>query len=257
MKTFILRFHVAVARVSVGLFNRLISDTKTELINALSPICSLSISLQKKILDDFDSIQAEVKDRNIMNGSPLDKTDEVKILATVSLVMVPRIHYLLTDFTPTTTSITTTTSTITTTSMRETSSVATSTLTTKTTTTASSTATVTSTIILTTTRTIFCSDGNKYCDYWAKTGECQKNPGYMTQACRKSCGLCGSSNFDPISTTCRDKNQFCSAWTQQGYCQTNPAYMDVNCCASCRGGPTHSICRDQNPYCISWAYQGD
>ena len=28
------------------------------------------------------------------------------------------------------------------------------------------------------------------CPYWAKNGECEKNPTYMTVECRKSCGIC-------------------------------------------------------------------
>jgi hypothetical protein len=35
-----------------------------------------------------------------------------------------------------------------------------------------------------------CFDENEHCEYWANTGECEINPGYMFQYCKKSCGVC-------------------------------------------------------------------
>ena len=35
-----------------------------------------------------------------------------------------------------------------------------------------------------------CFDENEHCEYWANTGECEINPGYMLQYCKKSCGVC-------------------------------------------------------------------
>ena len=35
-----------------------------------------------------------------------------------------------------------------------------------------------------------CSDENFDCVVWAKAGECDKNPSYMYEACRSSCGVC-------------------------------------------------------------------
>ena len=35
-----------------------------------------------------------------------------------------------------------------------------------------------------------CFDENEYCEYWANAGECEINPGYMLQYCKKSCGVC-------------------------------------------------------------------
>ncbi|CAI5482235.1 unnamed protein product, partial [Closterium sp. Yama58-4] len=32
-----------------------------------------------------------------------------------------------------------------------------------------------------------CTDSNAYCQYWAEAGECEKNPVYMNEACRKAC----------------------------------------------------------------------
>ena len=35
-----------------------------------------------------------------------------------------------------------------------------------------------------------CTDQNQHCQNWASVGECQSNPGYMNQFCKKSCGVC-------------------------------------------------------------------
>ena len=36
-----------------------------------------------------------------------------------------------------------------------------------------------------------CEDNHNDCGYWAGIGECQINPGYMLQNCKKSCNQCG------------------------------------------------------------------
>ncbi|KAG2423790.1 hypothetical protein HXX76_015066 [Chlamydomonas incerta] len=38
-----------------------------------------------------------------------------------------------------------------------------------------------------------CSDQNSNCAYWAGIGECWKNPNYMLQSCKPSCGSCGAA----------------------------------------------------------------
>jgi len=35
-----------------------------------------------------------------------------------------------------------------------------------------------------------CADESEYCAAWAASGECTKNPGYMTHSCTASCGVC-------------------------------------------------------------------
>ena len=40
-----------------------------------------------------------------------------------------------------------------------------------------------------------CKDSDKHssnCPGWAKTGECESNPAFMTEQCKKSCGKCGA-----------------------------------------------------------------
>ena len=41
---------------------------------------------------------------------------------------------------------------------------------------------------------IGCTDRNNNCASWARTGECQRNPGYMLSYCRRSCNHCSSSS---------------------------------------------------------------
>lgn len=36
-----------------------------------------------------------------------------------------------------------------------------------------------------------CSNNHKLCQYWAQTGECNKNPAWMNVNCAQSCRLCG------------------------------------------------------------------
>merc|ERR1712113_257012 len=38
-----------------------------------------------------------------------------------------------------------------------------------------------------------CSDNNQYCEDWAASGQCDANPNYMLESCRKSCGVCSLS----------------------------------------------------------------
>ncbi|XP_005088874.2 uncharacterized protein LOC101856539 [Aplysia californica] len=35
-----------------------------------------------------------------------------------------------------------------------------------------------------------CEDASSYCSYWAKIGECERNPGFMVTTCKVSCNLC-------------------------------------------------------------------
>ena len=43
-----------------------------------------------------------------------------------------------------------------------------------------------------------CSDENGGCSTWAAGGECERNPGFMHGACRKSCGRCELQNEDAL-----------------------------------------------------------
>mmetsp|Transcript_4979 Transcript_4979/g.8675 ORF Transcript_4979/g.8675 Transcript_4979/m.8675 type:complete len:83 (-) Transcript_4979:305-553(-) len=45
-----------------------------------------------------------------------------------------------------------------------------------------------------------CVDSNEQCTEWAFFGECEKNPQFMRDTCKKSCGVCGSKKV-PLQVT--------------------------------------------------------
>ena len=76
-----------------------------------------------------------------------------------------------------------------------------------------------------------CTDKSQHCNYWARNGECQKNPSYMNESCRKSCNLCNGGGGG--GQNCNDKSRNCNYWASTGECSRNPAYMRPNCAKSC------------------------
>merc|ERR1719495_54077 len=96
-----------------------------------------------------------------------------------------------------------------------------------------------------------CVDSNKYCSDWATKGQCQANPAYMNDYCKKSCGKCDTS-------ACVDKNRHCASWAKGGQCNSNAAYMKPNCpksCGTCDDTVTPN-CKDENKFCSDWASKG-
>uniref|UniRef100_A0A2C9KE90 Macrophage mannose receptor 1-like n=1 Tax=Biomphalaria glabrata TaxID=6526 RepID=A0A2C9KE90_BIOGL len=65
------------------------------------------------------------------------------------------------------------------------------------------------------------------CDVWVRANECQKNPQWMLQNCKKSCSFCNKD--------CHDKyTQIqCQYWARVGECTKNSAWMWANCAQSC------------------------
>ena len=81
-----------------------------------------------------------------------------------------------------------------------------------------------------------CHDLNNECDAWAKSGQCQANPDFMLQSCRKSCGSCAKEavNDDskpPCVNTHADHD--CEYWSTMGECNKNEAFMKSGCARSC------------------------
>ncbi|XP_068228214.1 zinc metalloproteinase nas-13-like isoform X2 [Palaemon carinicauda] len=74
-----------------------------------------------------------------------------------------------------------------------------------------------------------CEDSDKFCETWAGTGECEKNPVWMGANCKKACSLCGNA-----STACKNGHRHCKAWAKTGECQANPTYMSKYCKKSCK-----------------------
>ena len=70
-----------------------------------------------------------------------------------------------------------------------------------------------------------CKDNSgheNHCSYWAKTGQCDKNPDWMLVNCKKSC-----------SSKIKDSNPSCPAWAKLRECTKNPSWMLPNCKLSC------------------------
>lgn len=66
-----------------------------------------------------------------------------------------------------------------------------------------------------------CNDNHRFCQQWAARGECDKNPVYMKEMCKVSCGVCPC------------ENPSCKKWADDGECTKNPGYMKKLCKKSC------------------------
>lgn len=114
-----------------------------------------------------------------------------------------------------------------------------------------------------------CVDTHESCEKWASTGECEANPAFMKNNCKKSCFVCGSieinmgveQNINPkeadaihkcledaeeylrkvgkdptqrrLLEICKNKHEDCATWAVRGECESNPAYMKLNCAPVC------------------------
>ncbi|XP_033642569.1 high choriolytic enzyme 1-like [Asterias rubens] len=111
-----------------------------------------------------------------------------------------------------------------------------------------------------TTPTNNCVDNNVNCGYWARVGECQRNPNYMNVNCRRSCRICTSSSniITTQENVCTDSDERCLEWANAGECQRNPSWMLPNCESSCEQcvASTES-CADRDENCDMWAQNGE
>ncbi|KAK5973297.1 hypothetical protein GCK32_009868, partial [Trichostrongylus colubriformis] len=76
-----------------------------------------------------------------------------------------------------------------------------------------------------------CFNENQCCAPWAATGECSRNPGYMTEWCKASCGICRTQYR--LVDDCSDRHVNCKGWANAGECQSNTLWMTENCRLSC------------------------
>jgi len=93
-----------------------------------------------------------------------------------------------------------------------------------------------------------CKDSHEQCAFWAESGECDENPGYMLTSCALSCGEC-----------CMDNNPLCGEWASQGECEANPAYMLEGCpksCGLCKDPEEDPRCVDQSKDCLALTDEG-
>ena len=83
-----------------------------------------------------------------------------------------------------------------------------------------------------------CRDLDTQCGGWAKSGQCDLNPAFMLESCRKSCGQCeqGDATADgaegpPCVNTAAEHD--CEYWSTMGECTANEGFMRTQCARSC------------------------
>ena len=69
------------------------ASRKMEIINEISPICSLTQDIQDEILDEYDRVQNQVARQ--IGYTENDDREDVTLLALVSLIMVPKIKTMI------------------------------------------------------------------------------------------------------------------------------------------------------------------
>ncbi|KAK9767748.1 hypothetical protein K7432_002223 [Basidiobolus ranarum] len=87
-----------------------------------------------------------------------------------------------------------------------------------------------------------CTDTNKNCAGWGKSGECTNNPLYMLVNCCTTCKEVGIQYVQP-DTNCSDNHVWCEAYATAGKCEVSGiiAYdisMDM-CPSSCHKCPSY------------------
>jgi len=99
-----------------------------------------------------------------------------------------------------------------------------------------------------------CKDSNKACANWGAHGECDNNPEYMLDNCKKSCAICIDDTDDGV---CKDNHARCEEWAAHKQCDLNPGYMHVHCEKSCGECEAEDACEDKNENCAGWAKAGE
>jgi alanyl-tRNA synthetase len=66
-------------------------------------------------------------------------------------------------------------------------------------------------------------DAGSFCESWAKSGECVRNPQYMYSSCADACKAQTYVDTDPL----------CHSWAGSGECDSNAEFMLHTCNASC------------------------
>ena len=83
---------------------------------------------------------------------------------------------------------------------------------------------------------IECVDKQAGCTAWATAGECDRNPGFMHDACALACGMC-----------CEDDHaDGCADWKKSGECDNNPDFMHSMCARTC-GACDKKLAKENDP----------
>lgn len=95
------------------------------------------------------------------------------------------------------------------------------------------------------TKTAKCADAADAisCEGWTELGQCEQNPGFMLQQCRRSCGECGeeggeeedddNKGGEEEEDRCADSDGGCYLWADAGECEQNSDWMLKKCRKSC------------------------
>ncbi|XP_037071087.1 zinc metalloproteinase nas-13-like [Pollicipes pollicipes] len=98
-----------------------------------------------------------------------------------------------------------------------------------------------------------CRDQSEHCGWWARRGECARNPDYMHSSCAKACFTCTGAG-------CYDLHRDCSRWANLGQCDARATYMRVYCrraCTLCPPEERPAHCRDRIGLCTHWLQAGE
>ncbi|XP_059148413.1 zinc metalloproteinase nas-13-like [Physella acuta] len=89
------------------------------------------------------------------------------------------------------------------------------------------------------------------CESRAKNGECKTNQTWMAENCKKACNLC----WDDCKNSWNDTE--CDTWAKNGECSANSVWMRSNCQRSCNS--CHDECTNyhNNNECEDWARNGE
>ncbi|XP_049830123.1 hatching enzyme 1.2-like [Schistocerca gregaria] len=74
-----------------------------------------------------------------------------------------------------------------------------------------------------------CTDSDRFCNYWARIGQCRRSPYWMRTHCALSCRFCGVA----ADRACVDENELCERWARLGECAASADYMAAFCPAAC------------------------
>ena len=86
------------------------------------------------------------------------------------------------------------------------------------------------------------------CPYWAKNGECENNPTYMTVECRKSCGICTDTGV--AQTRASDLYKVTTDQTARRLEETQTYLQTVK-------PDLKELCKNENELCTVWAVAGE
>ena len=109
-----------------------------------------------------------------------------------------------------------------------------------------------------------CGDSQVECKDWAAGGECEANPGFMHEACARSCGKCEGYRKVQRRRGCEDDPAYdCRARMARSECDTDKGEMLIRCPMSCGACRFINLvrealdCNDVHENCPQWARSGE